>query len=69
MHLIQLIQSIPTDVLISTQLGAAIAIYVAIVLAATALALTIAYESVVHRGESRAGQIEPEQDRPLPRAA
>lgn len=69
MDLLQLIQPIPTDVLISIQLGAAIAIYLAIVLAATALALTIAYESVFDRDNSHAEPIEPEQDQPLPRAA
>lgn len=69
MYVLQLIQPIPTDVLINIQLGAAIAIYLAIVLAATALALTIACESVFDRGDDRPGRIEQEQDQPLPRAA
>jgi len=69
MYLLQLIQPIPTDVLISIQLGAAIAIYLAIVLAATALALTIAFESVVDRSDSRAEPTDPERDQALPRAA
>jgi hypothetical protein len=69
MDLLHLIESIPNDVAIRTQMVAAIAIYFAIVFAATALALTIAYESVVTRGDGRPGEIEPDEGQPLPRAA
>ncbi len=69
MYLFHLIQSIPNDALVRVQLGAAIAIYFAIVFAAAALALSIAYESMVQRGDGRPEQVDEEVDHLLQRAA
>ncbi len=66
---IDFINAIPPEITMKIQLGAATAIYGAIVFAATALALLITYESVVDRGDGRATEDDGDQDRPLKTAA
>ncbi len=66
---IDFINAIPSEITMKIQLGAASAIYGAIVFAATALALLITYESVVDRGDRRSTEKERDQDRPLKNAA
>lgn len=63
------VNAIPPDIAIRVQLGAAAAIYTAIVFSAIALALLITYESVVDRGDGRRDAKEVTQDRSLGRAA
>ncbi len=70
---IDYINTIPPDITMTIQLGAARAIYGAIVFAATALALTITYESLFDRGDGRTAseppRHSPPKDRPVDRAA
>ncbi len=66
---IDFINAIPPDITMKVQLGAASAIYGAIVFAATALALLITYESVVDRSDGRSDRKHGDQDQPLKRAA
>lgn len=61
--------TIPHELVAAIQLVAATAIYFAIVLAAAALALTIAWESVVSRCDGQPEHVIDEDDRSLPRAA
>lgn len=70
MHLLSLIRSIPDDFFIRLQVAAAIAIYGAIVFAAIALAMIIAYESMFQRGDGRRDEvIVDDDDHALSRAA
>ncbi len=63
------INAIPPDITMKIQLGAASAIYGAIVFGATALALLITFDSMVDRGDGRSKPDIHDQDQPLKRAA
>ena len=66
---IDYINAIPPEITMKIQLGAASAIYGAIVFAAVGLALLITYEGVIDRGDGSIPEKDQDQDQPLKRAA